>query len=113
LNGTSREPVQQTVRLDAKTPEARISVEVPAGATALRIAMNAEDDGAGTNQFQFAAFSGKDPAASQNACKDSGTGQFAFCAIDKPAAGAWTIAVTRKKGQGDVQITALPIGPEQ
>jgi hypothetical protein len=113
LNGTSRKPVRQTVRLDAKTPEARIPVEVPDGATALRIAMNAEDDGAGTNQFQFAAFSGKAPAASQNVCKDSGGDQFAFCAINKPAAGAWTIVVTRKTGQGDVQITALPVGLEQ
>ena len=104
------EPVRTTLTLDAKKPEATVTIEAPAGVGSLRIAMNAENDASGKNQFQFSAFGGQGPAAVENACKDSGTGQFAFCAIDKPANGTWTIAVSRKKGQGQVQITTLFVG---
>jgi hypothetical protein len=73
--------------------------------------MNAENDTSGMNAFQFDAFSSKDAAGSENACKDNGSGQFAFCAIDKPSNGTWTITVSRKKGQGQVQITTLLVRP--
>ncbi|WP_088344732.1 MULTISPECIES: trypsin-like serine protease [Rhodomicrobium] len=108
----SREPARQTIRLDGKKPEASFTVEAPPGVTALRVAMNAEDDGKGKNLFQFAAFS-KGAGQSENACANTGGGQFAFCAIEKPADGPWTIAVSRKKGQGDVQITTVFVGPDQ
>jgi V8-like Glu-specific endopeptidase len=107
----AREPVRMTMTLDAKKPEASFTIEAPAGITALHVAMNAEDDTSGKNAFQFAAFRGKDTASSENACKDNGSGQFAFCAIDKPANGTWTITVSRKQGQGQVQITTLMVGP--
>ena len=109
----SGEPVRTTVRLDANNPEAGITIEAPAGATALRVAMNAEDANPRKNQFQFAAFSSKGAANPENACTDNGTGQFAFCAIEKPENGIWTIAVSRKKGQGEVQITTLFVGPDR
>jgi hypothetical protein len=111
-DGTSREPDHQTVRLDDATPEAALTIEAPEGVTALRVAMNAEDDGKHKNAFQFAAFSGTNPGAG-NACADNGTGQFAFCAIDRPESGPWTIAVSRKQGQGEVQITTLFVGPDR
>jgi hypothetical protein len=111
--GRSVEPLRTTIRLDANTPEANVTIEAPEGATALRVAMNAEDANPRKNQFQFAAFSGKSAANSENACKDNGTGQFAFCAIEKPENGTWTIAVSRKKGQGEVQITTVFIGPDR
>ncbi len=108
----AREPVRTTLALDANKPEGNFIIEAPAGMTALRVAMNAEDNGAGKNQFQFAAFSSKTPASSENACKGNGSGQFAFCAIEKPDSGSWTITVSRKKGQGQVQITTLFLGPD-
>jgi V8-like Glu-specific endopeptidase len=108
----AREPVRTTLTLDAKKSEASFAIEAPAGVAALRVAMNAEDDGRGKNGFQFAAFSSKDPASAENACKDNGSGQFAFCAIDKPANGTWTITVSRKKGEGQVQITTLFLGAD-
>jgi V8-like Glu-specific endopeptidase len=111
--GRSGEPVRTTIRLDSNTPEASVTIEAPEGATALRVAMNAEDANPRKNQFQFAAFSSKKPAGSENACKDNGTGQFAFCAIEKPENGTWIIAVSRKKGQGEVQITTVFVGPDR
>ena len=111
--GVAQEPNRTSVRLDANISEATVTIEAPEGATALRVAMNAEDANPRKNEFQFAAFSGKDSAISENVCKDNGTGQFAFCAIEKPANGIWTITVNRKKGQGEVQITTLFLGPDR
>lgn len=111
-NGASQ-PEHQTVRLDDITPDAGITIEAPDDVTGLRIAMNAEDDGKHKNQFQFAAFSSKDGVPGENACADNGTGQFAFCAIEKPESGSWTINVSRKQGQGEVQITTLFVGPDR
>ena len=109
----AREPVRTTLTLDANKPEASFAIVAPADATALRVAMNVEDDNPAKNAFQFAAFKGENPARSENACKDSGSGQFAFCAVDQPASGTWTITVTRKKGQGQVQITTLFVGADR
>jgi hypothetical protein len=109
--GTGRSPKRSTVRLDADNPTVTMTIDAPDGVTALRVSMNAEDNGSGKNQFQFAAFSSKD--GSTNACEDKGSGQFAFCAIDKPENGSWTISVNRKKGEGQVQITTLFVGPDR
>jgi hypothetical protein len=109
----AREPVRTTLTFDANKPEASFAIVAPAGATELRVAMNVEDDNPAKNAFQFAAFKGENPAGSENACKDSGSGQFAFCAVDSPASGTWTISVTRKKGQGQAQITTLFVGPDR
>lgn len=103
----SNAPMVKTLRLSQSNPETGITIEAPEGVSALRVAMNAEDDGARKNQFEFSAFRGKEPRGSENACKDNGTGQFAFCAIDKPRSGPWTIALKRLKGEGEVQITTL------
>lgn len=111
--GDTRAPRRETVHLDANAAEAGVTIEVPEGIAALRIAMNAEDDGAGKNQFQFTAFSSKNPASSVNACQENGTGQFAFCAIENPQSGPWTITLSRKKGEGDVQITTLFVAPDR
>jgi V8-like Glu-specific endopeptidase len=103
-------PALKTLSLSDANPEASFTVDAPEGAAALRVAMNAEDDGTHKNQFQFSAFSSKEPASTENACGDNGTGQFAFCAIDKPKSGPWTIALRRTKGEGEVQITTLIVG---
>jgi hypothetical protein len=111
-DGTSRAPVLKTLSLGQSNPEASFTIDAPEGVTALRVAMNAEDNGARKNQFQFAAFASKDAGGAENVCKDSGTGQFAFCAIDNPRSGPWTISLKRTKGEGQVQITTLLVGKE-
>ena len=68
------EPARSTLHLDETAPEAAVTIDAPEGVTALRVAMNAEDNGSGKNKFQFSAFSSKDGAGSENACKDNGTG---------------------------------------
>lgn len=103
----SRAPVAKTLRLGPSAPQASVTIEAPEGVNALRVAMNAEDDGEGKNSFQFSAFSSREKGSSENICKDNGTGQFAFCAIDRPKSGPWTIALKRVRGEGEVQITTL------
>jgi len=49
----------------------------------------------------------KGPGSSENACEDKGSGQFAFCAIDRPERGPWTIVLKRTRGEGQVQVTTL------
>jgi V8-like Glu-specific endopeptidase len=104
-----REPARRTFRLDDGKPEASFVVEAPEGATSLRVSMNAEDDGNGRNEFELSVAGGN---GTKNRCKEDGVGpRFAYCTIDRPAAGVWTIAVKRKKGAGEVQLTALFVGP--
>ena len=67
--------------------------------------MNAEDNGLGKNEFQFAAFSGANPAIPRTPARTAVPAS-SRCAIEKPESGPWTIAVSRKRGQGDVQIGA-------
>jgi hypothetical protein len=105
--GASHPPVLKTLQLGPSNPEVTFTMEVPEGTSALRVAMNAEDNGRRKNLFQFSVFGSKDQGGSENACKDNGTGQFAFCAIDKPKSGPWTIRLRRAKGEGEVQITTL------
>jgi hypothetical protein len=110
--GAASEPVRNKFRLDRETPEAAFTVEVPEGAAALRVAMNAEDSGSGENEFQISVFKGQVPANSTDQCTGSRSGRFAFCEIARPQSGAWNIAVRRKKGAGEAQITTVFVGPK-
>ena len=105
-------PLRNIFQLSAAQPEASFTIDVPAGAAALHVSMNAEDDGSGKNEFGFAVFEGGG-ASKPGKCKEDGSGrQFAFCRIARPQPGVWTVAITRKKGEGTVQITALAAGEE-
>jgi len=100
----SGEPVQKSVHLDANEPDASFTVEVPDGTGALRVAMNAEDDGSGKNDFDLSVFRG-DRSDLAAVCNEKGPGQFAFCKLDAPQPGSWTVLLTRKKGAGEAQVT--------
>lgn len=105
----TRGPVYTTVRLDAGKPEDSLTVEIPLGAEALHIGMNAEDDNNWKNEFAFVVYGSKPNG--EDMCKGSGSGrQFAFCRVEKPEPGTWSIRVSRKKGEGEVQITRLIAG---
>ena len=108
LSNADHKPLRKVFQLSAVEPKARLTVEIPAGTAALRVGMNAEDDGTGKNEFGFAVSSKPGAANSPDRCVEDGSGrQFAFCRVERPQPGLWTIAVTRKKGEGAVQITAL------
>jgi V8-like Glu-specific endopeptidase len=110
--GTASEPVRKTFRLGTETPKVRFAVEAPAGATALRVAMNAEDNGSGKNEFQISVFKGQALANSNDECTGNGSGRFAFCEIRRPQPGLWTIALSTKKGEGETQVTVLFVSPK-
>ena len=109
LWGAQNAPVPKTVRFAEDKPETTLDVQVPEGARALRVAVNAEDDSRLNNPFTFSVSSGKDPAASEAACANPSALQFAFCEIKEPKAGPWTVAIKRRKGGGQVQITTLVV----
>jgi len=107
--GSRNAPAVKVLSLSEKNPEARLTIEAPEGMTSLRAAMNAEDNGTSKNAFSFSAFGSKGAGSSENACEDKGGGQFAFCAIDRPERGPWTIVLKRIRGEGQVQVTTLPV----
>jgi|GEM_PF-4888328 len=96
---------QVVLHLDSKTPERSDTIEVPKGTGSLRVAMNAEDDGKGTNDFDLLLFKGR-TSSETSQCTEDGSGQFGFCEINAPEPGQWTIVVTQKTGEGSAQITA-------
>jgi hypothetical protein len=106
-NDASTEPLRNKFRLGRETPEVRFTVEAPEGAAAFRVAMNAEDDGSGENEFQLAVFKGQVLANSSDECKGNASGRFAFCEVRHPEPGSWTIALIRKSGEGELQVTTL------
>jgi hypothetical protein len=93
------EPRQTVLHLDAKTPRASVTWSVPPGAAAFRVAMNGEDDGNGTNDFDLSVFQGAAPVSLKPLCSGNGPGQFAFCEIKNPEPGDYTISVTRKRAK--------------
>lgn len=94
--------------LDGGTPTASHTVSVPAGANALRVALNGEDDGL----FDVNLYVKNGPGAGPSSfdCAATGTSVFGSCSIDLPAAGTWSIAVERVSGAGKYQLTSTIFG---
>lgn len=82
------------------------TLDIPRGVGTLHVSMNGEDDGAGKNDFDLLVFHGDSKSGETPVCSEDGPGVFAFCEIRSPASGLWTITVRRKKGAGNVQVTA-------
>jgi hypothetical protein len=91
------------VTLGAEKRVVDFEFTVPPDTASLRVAMNGEDDGEGRNDFDLFLINGRADAAP--ACAQAGPGQFAFCNIERPEAGSWTISLRRKQGAGDAQLT--------
>jgi hypothetical protein len=104
---TESESRQQLLGLGTTRQEAIIHLPVPANIQSLRVAMNAEDSV--KNDFDLALYRGESVASGTPLCNENGSGQFAFCNIERPPNGSWTIAITRKNGEGEAQITATLI----
>lgn len=97
-------------KLDSAETQKRIEFGVPSGASVLRVAMNAADDGSGGNDFNLYVKFGVPPSEVDYDCAQAGSGQFGFCEIDNPGHGEWHILVTRKKGAGKYQVVATVFG---
>jgi hypothetical protein len=89
--------------------EARHVLNVPAGATALRVALSGRDDGFA--DFDLYVKAGSPPTTTDFDCAQSGAGQYAFCESPTPAAGEWYVLVRRYAGGGPYQLTATILAP--
>jgi Trypsin/Bacterial pre-peptidase C-terminal domain len=84
------------------------TVNVPAGANALRVTLNGKDD----EIFDANLYvkQGLGASVSSYDCKADGTSVFGACTFDVPAAGTWSVAVDRARGSGEYQLTATVFG---
>lgn len=107
------EDVQTTVTdidgsLDGAHVSDSYSITVPAGANALRVALNGEDSG--FFDVDLYVKQGTGASSSSFDCAANGLSVFGACTFDLPAAGTWSIAVERSAGSGDYQVTATVFG---
>lgn len=97
-----------TGSLGSVNPSDAFAVDVPPDTTALRIALNAIDDG--VSDFDLYLKAGSPPTTSDYDCRDVGSNQYGFCEIALPATGPWYVLVNRFAGAGTYQITATTFG---
>jgi pre-peptidase len=107
INAESKSAV---IYLGGSKERATLSLDVSAGTQRLRVAMNGEDDGKGSNDFNLFVYRGAQSGDAKPAGAETGPGQFAFCDIAAPSPGRWSVVVQRKQGRGNVQITATFAG---
>ena len=79
------------------------SFKVAAGATLLRVAMNAIDDG---SDFDLYVKQGSPPSILDFDCAQDGPNQYGFCEFAAPAPGDWYVLINRFGGVGMYQLTA-------
>lgn len=94
--------------LDSVDTSDTFTFSVPAGANALRVALNGEDSGLFGVDLYLKNGSGAGPGNFD--CKADGDSVFGACAIDHPAAGTWSMAAVRTAGVGEYQLTATTFG---
>lgn len=94
-------------RLAGPVRQLSYRVNVPANATQLRVAMNAQDRG--RNEDAFAIFAAPvviGSAGAASGCSVQGDLQFKSCAVQNPVPGDWDITVTKRRGSGLFQVVA-------
>ena len=105
------------VRLGANQEEVFYEIDVPTGAIALRVTMNAGKDAdasrARSSDIDLYVYKGRylvdgNVVQGQTGFAENGTGQFAACEIRSGVPSVWQVQVRRKDkdGEGDVQVTA-------
>jgi len=94
--------------LDAGDTSDSFTLTVPAGANALRVALNGEDNGFFDVDLYVKQGLGAGPGTFD--CKADGQSVYGGCTIDHPAAGTWSLAAVRTVGAGDYQITSTVFG---
>jgi hypothetical protein len=99
--------------LDAGTTSVDVTpIEIPAGAGSILVAMNGEDDGHGSSDFDLLVRQGAPPSDDEADCVQDGSGQFAVCEIEPSGPGTLFVRVQRKQGDGLFQVVTN-IFPEQ
>jgi Trypsin len=78
--------------------------QVPAGALALRVGLNAEE-GLLTNELDLAIHRGGAPPVGLVECASTRDGGYEFCEVAAPAAGTWNARVVSNGGDGTYQLT--------
>ncbi len=89
---------------------ASLSVDVPAGTSLLRVALNGQlgfgtRPGSDSNDFDLFLRYGNQPTAQTFDCADTNPTTFGFCEIAAPQAGTWHVLVRRNSGAGAYQVT--------
>lgn len=99
--------------VNVANPEREFTFDVPAGATALRITLNAEEGPINSLTDVDLFVRAGSPATTENYdCSSEFSGVYEVCEISSPAAGSWNVLVNRLSGQGKVQVTATIFGIE-
>ncbi|HVR28201.1 MAG TPA: trypsin-like serine protease, partial [Thermoanaerobaculia bacterium] len=88
----------------AQGETADFAFQVPAGARALRVGLNAEE-GLLFNDFDLALGRSGPPGPGTVECSSMREGTYEFCEVLDPAAGAWNARVTAAIGGGAFQLT--------
>jgi hypothetical protein len=101
---------QRTGTLSSSSRQARFEIEVPAGATEVRVGMNGQFYGGsgpflGPNQFNLYIRAGEAPTPAQFDCGDARPSVFGFCRVVEPEAGMWHVLVDDVEGNGVWQVT--------
>ncbi len=103
-------------QLDWATPQARMTFDVPAGTTLVRIGLNGQIGSAtfpdGPNDFDVFVRAGSPPSADNFDCSDTNPTSFGFCEVSSPRAGTWHVLVQRAEGDGAFQLTATTFAPD-
>jgi hypothetical protein len=97
----------ETGTLTASAPEARLPVDVPEGAAALRVALNGQLS-SGDPPLRVAVdfdLALDLPDGTTTACRTNST-PFEFCEVAAPAPGRWEAAIRRVRGDAPFQVTA-------
>ncbi|MCC7253051.1 trypsin-like serine protease [Hyphomicrobium sp.] len=98
------QPKRATITIGPGQDETTFEIDVPEQAKDMRVSINAEDNGAGSNAFTLALDNGEAGGAAEDCL---GSPQFASCAVSRPRSGPWRIRIKRQKGQGQLQVTAI------
>jgi hypothetical protein len=93
--------------LNSVATEGVHTIDVPPGISALRIAMNAIDNG---SDYDLYVRFGAPATTSLFDCQAAGPNQFGACNFPNPSVGTWHILVNRFSGSGSYQVTATTFG---
>jgi len=103
VGGAHTTVLSDTGALDGINSQRRLPFTVPAGTTAVRVAMNAIDDDHSNFDLYVKANGSVSPRHYD--CRAAGPSQYGFCAFDAPVPGVWEALVIRGAGSGLYQLT--------
>jgi hypothetical protein len=89
---------------------ANFRLNVPAGVTSLRVALNAQDEPSTNVDLFVKRGSVAGPGSAD--CSANGSGNYAFCQFASPQAGPWFLQLKQgAAGDGDFQVVVTMLGP--